>query len=139
VSSFPGENHTSGVWTWALWRLRRHCPRSNMCQEQGIPDGHPTACCGRLEGSNGKNWLLCCTARIFARSSPFLTIPQAASRGSRVYRIANFVIASAYRMAMCEQSAKAERLDRCPCDSALVTNRDVMIEQEQGVQAHSLT
>ena len=53
--------------------------------------------------------------------------------------MANSVIAAAYRMAMCEQSAKTERLDRCPCDSALVTNRDVMIVWEQGVQAHSLT
>jgi hypothetical protein len=42
------------VWTWALWRLRRHCPRSNVCQEQGISDGHSTACCGRLEGPTGK-------------------------------------------------------------------------------------
>ena len=39
--------------------------------------------------------------------------PQAASRGSSVYQIANAVIAAAYRMAMREQGAKTERLDRC--------------------------
>ncbi len=39
--------------------------------------------------------------------------PQAASRGSSVYKIANTVIAAAYRMAMREQGAKTERLDRC--------------------------
>ena len=41
--------------------------------------------------------------------------PQAASRGSSVYKIANAVIAAAYRMAMREQGAKTERLDRCTC------------------------